>query len=171
MTNILKYSFLRHTTHLWIHGVALNYFYYSLKKWTQMWNFVLMTNEDRITTVVTTGKSNCFRDLAGKIAVLNVVLNSLNHESDQFLVSVNIFTSRVSGRSNRIGPACLSVRALKAEPFDIWTWNQSHLFVICVCVSIHHGKRTFKQKDCMWGDAGGTWTLRRFHFDCKQSPC
>ncbi len=32
--------------------------------------------------------------------------------------------------------------------------NQSYMFVMYVCMSVHHGKRTILAKDCAWGQRG-----------------
>ena len=60
-----------------------------------------------------------------------------------------IFTSR-SGRGNRIGPVCVcvSVRLLFS------TLTTEPICLLCMCVSSHHGKTTFGQKDCTWGGHG-----------------
>ncbi len=78
-----------------------------------------------------------------------------------------LFTSRVSGRGHRIGAVCVcvcvSVCALTTEPFDVrtrnFTWN-----LICVCLTIHNKKGLWGKRTVQLGIAGGTWTLRRFHF-------
>ncbi len=53
---------------------------------------------------------------------------------------------------------CLCFRTLTVEPFDLWPWF--------LCLSMQNKKRTFGKRTVQWGNAGGTWTLRRFHFQC-----
>ncbi len=66
-----------------------------------------------------------------------------------------LITSRVSGRGNRIGAVFLSVCLSLCVCVCV-------CMCVCVCprsarsVSIHHNKRTFGQKECTLGDAGGT---------------
>ena len=77
---------------------------------------------------------------------------------------MTVITSCINGRGNIIGPVhelvrvCLFVSTLMAELFDLWPcfflveWLALTLILsvcyVCVCLSIHHGKRNFGQNDC-----------------------
>ncbi len=45
--------------------------------------------------------------------------------------------------------------------------NHPIWFYVHVCVSIHHGKRTFGQKDCTWGERGRYVNAQAFSSDKK----
>ena len=81
------------------------------------------------------------------------------------LLRRTIFTSRVSSWGHRIGVVCACVSTLTAELFDLWPWFL--LWELTLTLSMDFWTKGLYNL----GNAGGTWTFRRFHSVHARTKC
>ncbi len=99
---------------------------------------------------------------------ISITGNSPLHIPNPPFAGKAFITSRVSSRGNRIGAVfpsvrlCVCVSAL-SQPNHL-TYDLDFVCYVCVCVCVHHAKRTIRQKDCAYGERGRYVNTQAFSF-------